>query len=50
VTELFFDSNFSTPFVSANSIPVECGGNLSGEFLSGVRDASRARGRGGKNR
>ncbi len=37
VTELFFDSGFSTTFVSGNSIPVECGGNLSGEFLLDVR-------------
>jgi hypothetical protein len=40
VTELFFDSGFSTEFVSGNSIPVECGGNLSGEYLLEVRTSS----------
>jgi len=50
VTELFFDSGFSASFVSGNSIPVECGGNLSGEFLLDVRSPSQAPGRGGKNR
>lgn len=39
-TELFFDSGFSTTFVSGNSIPVECGGNLSGEFLLDIRSSS----------
>lgn len=53
VTELFFDSGFSTSFVSGNSIAVECGGNLSGEFLSDVRDANplfELPGSGGKRR
>ena len=40
VTELFFDSGFSTEFVSGNSIPVECGGNLSREYLLDVRTSS----------
>ena len=50
VTELFFDSGFSTSFVSGNSIPVECGGNLSGEFLLEIRNSFQAPARGGKNR
>ena len=50
VTELFFDSGFSAPFVSGNSIPVECGGNLSGEYLLDIRNSFQPPGRGGKNR
>ncbi len=50
VTELFFDSGFSTLFVSGNSIPVECGANLSGEFLLDLRNSFQAPARGGKNR
>jgi hypothetical protein len=38
VTELFFDSGFSTAFVSGNSVTVECGGNLSGDPLEVIRD------------
>jgi len=38
VTELFFDSGFSTAFVSGNSIAVECGGNLSGDPLEVIRN------------
>jgi hypothetical protein len=50
VTELFFDSGFSAAFVSGNSIPVECGGNLSGEFLFDVRTSSPLPRPVGKNR
>ncbi|NIL99521.1 MAG: hypothetical protein GTN89_00845 [Acidobacteria bacterium] len=50
VTELFFDSGFSTAFVSGNSIPVECGGNLSGEFLLDVRTLFEQPRPRGKNR
>jgi len=50
VTELFFDSGFSAAFVSGNSIPVECGGNLSGEFLLDVRTSSPLPRPVGKNR
>ncbi len=50
VTELFFDSGFSTAFVSGNSIPVECGGNLSGEFLLDVRNLFQQPRPRGKNR
>jgi hypothetical protein len=50
VTDLFFDSGFSSAFVSGNSIPVECGGNLSGEFLLDVRTSSQLPRPSGKNR
>ena len=50
VTELFFDSGYSTAFVSGNSIPVECGGNLSGEYLLEVRSLFRKPRPIGKNR
>lgn len=50
VTELIFDSGFSASFVSGNSIPVECGGNLSGGFLLDLRNSFQPPARGGKDR
>ncbi len=50
VTELTFDSGFKSPFVSGNSIPIECGGNLSGGFLLDIRNSFQPPARGGKNR
>ena len=50
ITELTFDSGFKSPFVSGNSIPIECGGNLSGGFLLDIRNSFQPPARGGKNR
>ena len=50
VTELTFESGFTSPFVSGNSIRIECGGNLSGGFLLDLRNSFQAPARGGKDR
>ncbi len=50
VTELTFESGFTSPFVSGNSIRIECGGNLSGGFLLDLRNSFQPPARGGKDR